>query len=159
MVCLCCGISGWFPILSYYSVIYGFFYPHSLKHPTRIPSLCLKHGENHDHTKRITSPYWGHKMAVQVTVHTGYASTQALCKLLLICHDGPTQWKCIQLREKGMGMPNKRHNLIHLKVTSDPCCLTYVIEAFWSFWRFILPVFSRNSNYIGITEWCSVCCW
>lgn len=33
---------------------------------------------------------------------------------VLICHYGPQQWKGIQYRLREKGMPNKRHNLIHL---------------------------------------------
>lgn len=94
-------------------------------------------------------------MAVHVTVHTVCAWARALCKLLLLIHFVPAQWKYAEDTARRISR-TKRHNPGPLSVTCDSCCLAYFVEALRSFQN------SRTWGFFYLCHQCSrgvLCCW
>lgn len=95
-------------------------------------------------------------MAVHVTVHTVCACAQALCKLLLLIHCVPAQWKNAEDTARRISR-TKRHNPGPLSVMCDPCCLAYFVEALRSFqnshtWGFLFILSVQQRSVM-------LCCW
>lgn len=95
-------------------------------------------------------------MAVHVTVHTVCACARALCKLLLLIHYVPAQWKNAEDTARRISR-TKRHNPGPLLVMCDPCCLAYFVEALRSFqnshtWGFLFILLVQQRGVV-------LCCW